>query len=76
MARINEEKKRLNAPYFKASAKCNEKNCKCDYSLSSQRKPLTDNQGFVEITVRRTETHYHKRNGNASKFLLLAWSVK
>ena len=71
MARINEEKKRLNAPYFKASTKCNEKNCKYDHSLSAQRKPLTDNQGNnVEITVRRTETHNHKRN--ASKFLLLA----
>jgi hypothetical protein len=58
-ARINEEKKRESAPYFKASAKCNEKKCQWEYTFTNLTKPVTAGQGFVEIVIRRTYEHKH-----------------
>ena len=64
IARINEEKKRSNAPYFKASGKCNEKNCECSYTFSIQSKQETNGLGFVQIEVSRINFHNHSKKGS------------
>jgi hypothetical protein len=52
-ARINDEKKREDASYFRASAQCNEKQCESEYTFSMLKKPNIEGVGFVEILVNR-----------------------
>ena len=58
-ARINENKKREDASYFRASAQCNEKKCQAEYTFTIQNKPVLEGIGFVEIIVGRIKNHNH-----------------
>jgi hypothetical protein len=69
IGRINEKQKHKNAPYFKASSKCNEKGCSSEYSLWISKKPVTIGKGFVEISVRRLKDHTHRRFGKIFNLL-------
>ena len=63
-ARINDEKKREDASYFRASAQCNEKKCESEYTFSMLNKPNIEGVGFVEILVNRVNDHKHAESSN------------
>ena len=69
IGRINERQKHKNAPYFKSSSKCNEKGCSSEYSLWISKKPVTIGKGFVEVSVRRSKDHTHRRLGKIFNLL-------
>jgi hypothetical protein len=60
IGRVYENAKKTTASYFKASAKCNEQNCKTTYSLIIDKKPKdNDSQGFIEVIITRDQQHNH-----------------
>ena len=63
-ARINDEKKREDASYFRASAQCNEKKCESEYTFSMLKKPNIEGVGFVVILVNRVNDHKHTESNN------------
>jgi hypothetical protein len=69
IGRTNEKQKHKNAPYFKASSRCNEKGCSSEYSLWISKKPVTIGKGFVEVSVRRSKDHTHRRLGKIFNLL-------